>query len=81
VVGRQLELIFDGGAVAGMTDRQLIERFIAPRGAVAEAAFAALVARHGSMVLGICRQTLGDRHHADDAFQAVFLIVARNDVS
>ena len=42
-----------------------------------EAAFAALVARHGPMVLELCRQLMGDLHHAEDAFQAVFLVLAR----
>ena len=76
-VVRQLGSLFEGGSVAGLSDRQLLERFIARRDAAGEAAFAALVARHGPMVLGVCRQLLGDRHHAEDAFQAVFLVLAR----
>jgi Sigma-70 region 2 len=77
-VARQLESLFDGGSVAGLSDRQLIERFVAGRDSrAAEAAFAALVARHGPMVLGVCRQLLGDQQHAEDAFQAVFLVLAR----
>src|SRR5262249_53545487 len=77
-VARQLESLFDGGSVAGLSDRQLIERFVAGRdNPAAEAAFAALVARHGPMVLGLCRQLLGDAQHAEDAFQAVFLVLAR----
>jgi RNA polymerase sigma factor (sigma-70 family) len=75
---RQIESLFGGGSVAGLTDRQLIERFVAGRDPLAaEAAFAALVARHGPMVLGVCRQLLGDHQHAEDAFQAVFLVLAR----
>ncbi len=76
-VVRQIGALFDGGSVAGLTDRQLIERFNDRRDATGEAAFAALVARHGPMVLHVCRQLLGDRHHAEDAFQAVFLVLAR----
>jgi RNA polymerase sigma factor (sigma-70 family) len=76
-VVRQLESLFDGGSVAGLTDRQLIERFVARRDHAAEDAFAALVTRHGPMVLGVCRQLLGDHQHAEDAFQAVFLVLAR----
>jgi DNA-directed RNA polymerase specialized sigma24 family protein len=75
-VGRQIESLFDGSSVIGLTDRQLVERFTTQRDAGAEAAFAALVARHGPMVMGICRQILGDRHDAEDAFQAVFLVLA-----
>ncbi len=74
---RQIESLFEGGSVAGLTDRQLLERFTARRDAAGEAAFAALVTRHGPMVLDVCRQLLGDRHHAEDAFQAVFLVLAR----
>ncbi len=59
-VVRQIGSLFDGGSVAGLTDRQLIERFNARRDATGEAAFAALVTRHGPMVLDVCRQLLGD---------------------
>ncbi len=42
-----------------------------------EAAFSALVQRFGPMVLGVCRQILDDPHAAEDAFQAVFLVLVR----
>jgi RNA polymerase sigma factor (sigma-70 family) len=76
-VVRQIESLFDGSSVAGLSDRQLIERFTVRRDAAGEAAFTALVARHGPMVMDICRQFLGDLHDAEDAFQAVFLVLAR----
>jgi RNA polymerase sigma factor (sigma-70 family) len=63
--------------MTGLTDRELVERFVARRDAGGDAAFAALVGRHGPMVLGVCRHILGDEHAADDAFQAVFLVLAR----
>jgi RNA polymerase sigma factor (sigma-70 family) len=74
---RQLGALFDAGSLAGLSDRQLIERFDRGRDDAAEAAFAAIVARHGPMVLGVCRQLLGDHHLAEDAFQAVFLVLAQ----
>ena len=43
----------------------------------AELAFAALVERHGPMVLRVCRGVLGDQHEAQDAFQATFLVLVR----
>ena len=76
-VVRQIEALFDGRSVAGLSNRQLLDRFTARRDAAAESAFAALVFRHGPLVLGVCTELLHDRQHAEDAFQAVFLILAR----
>ena len=69
--------LFDAGAVAGLTDGQLLERFATRRNEGAELAFAALVDRHGPMVLRACRGILRDDHEAMDAFQATFLVLAR----
>ena len=76
-VVQQMEVLIVGGTAAGLTDRQLLVRFNSQHGFAREAAFSALVTRHGPMVLDVCRQLLGDRHHAEDAFQAVFLVLAR----
>src|SRR5262245_22532065 len=61
--------------VAGeSTDRELLQRFAAVRD---ESAFAALVQRHGVMVLRICRRVLASAQDAEDVCQATFLTLAR----
>jgi len=70
LLGRRL----DAAAVDGVADSELLRRFVTSRD---EAAFELLVWRHGMMVLGLCRRAVRDEQLAEDAFQAVFLVLAR----
>ncbi len=79
---RHLHTVLSAGAVGALADGPLLERFLAGRGdADSSAAFAALVERHGPMVLRVCRDVLHDVHDAEDASQATFLILAKKSRS
>src|ERR1700691_6166533 len=68
---RQINRLFADGAVTGLSDAQ---RFVGRRDSEA---FEAIVARHGPMVLSVCRGILRDPNDAEDAFQATFLILVK----
>src|SRR5471030_2156917 len=77
IVGR-LRRATAAQSAAGDTDGALLDRFIGQRD---PAAFEDLVRRHGPMVLGVCRRVLGHPQDAEDAFQAVFLVLVRKALS
>jgi polysaccharide biosynthesis/export protein len=74
-VVRQMHRLFDLGAVGAISDSQLLDQIVAQR-ETAEAAFQELVIRHGPMVLRVCQNVLRNEYDAEDAFQAVFLVLA-----
>jgi RNA polymerase sigma factor (sigma-70 family) len=77
ILQRDLNTLFESGSLTGLTDRDLVERVSGPPDAKAEAAFEALVTRHGPMVLRVCRNVLGHLEDAEDAFQATFLVLVK----
>jgi RNA polymerase sigma factor (sigma-70 family) len=64
-----------------LADEDLVDQFLRGEEAGSDAAFKALVERHGPMVLGICRLVLDQEADAEDAFQATFLILAQRGAS
>ncbi len=72
---RQLRHKLAGHRPIEDSDEQLLDAFMNRRD---DNAFAVLVRRHGPMVLQICRRVLGHEQDAEDAFQATFLVLARN---
>ena len=60
---------------ADRSDADLLKTFVKSRD---EQAFAALVHRHGRLVLATARRATGNSADADDVFQATFLLLARN---
>ena len=77
-VSEGLETLFGAGAFGPLSDAELLARFNTRDEAVgSEAAFSELVARHASMVMGVCTRLVPDSQGAADAFQAVFLVLVR----
>src|SRR5262245_31550132 len=66
----ELVRLFDTGSLSGLSEWELLVRFVSRRD---ELAFETLVARHAPMVLGVCRRMLGPSPEVEDAFQATFL--------
>src|SRR5271157_2615943 len=75
---KHLRDLFGGGTAVGLSDGELLRRYAASHDGPA---FAALVARHGPMVAATCRAVLRDHHDVEDAFQATFLVLAREAAS
>ncbi|MEO2088156.1 MAG: sigma factor, partial [Gemmataceae bacterium] len=70
-----LQLVLRHAADGPGSDADLLGRFVGTRD---EAAFSALVRRHGPMVWAVCRQSVPNRADAEDAFQSVFLALAKS---
>jgi RNA polymerase sigma factor (sigma-70 family) len=71
----QMGQVLLAGDAAALTDVELVGRFVERRD---EVAFTALVRRYGTVVFGVCRRVLRHEQDAEDAFQATFLVLARN---
>src|SRR5262245_44588923 len=71
---RRIRGLLGASCAEGPTDGDLLRRYVHARD---EAAFEALLRRHGPMVLGVCRRVLARGQDVDDAFQATFLVLVR----
>jgi RNA polymerase sigma factor (sigma-70 family) len=74
-VMRHVRNLAAGQNASDQTDGELLRAFSAGDD---QAAFAALAKRHGPLVLAVCRRVLGQLQDAEDAFQATFVVLARN---
>jgi RNA polymerase sigma factor (sigma-70 family) len=70
----QINRLFSGTSLVGLSDAELLDRYVAEQD---EDAFAALVTRHGPLVWAVCRDVLREPIDVEDAFQATFLILIR----
>jgi RNA polymerase sigma factor (sigma-70 family) len=75
---RHIRRLATASALSSESDAALLDHFVRRHD---DESFAALVQRHGPMVLGVCRRILGNVHDAEDAFQAAFLVLARKAAS
>src|SRR5437879_225782 len=75
---RHLRQVLQPPAARECDDGELLGRFAAARD---EAAFAALVRKHGRLVWRVCRRVLDHEHDAEDAYQGTFLVLARKAAS
>src|SRR5262245_39383290 len=64
--------------VSTVPDQELLQRLLGGRD---EAAFEAILHRHGPMVLDVCRGVLANDSDVEDAFQATFLVLAHKAAS
>src|SRR5262249_51447364 len=71
---RQVRRLVEDQRLKESSDEALLGQFRAGRG---EASFQAVLRRHGPMVLDVCRTVLRNEADAEDAFQATFLVLAR----
>ncbi|MCI0742591.1 MAG: sigma-70 family RNA polymerase sigma factor [Gemmataceae bacterium] len=74
VILRQLQKLNAPPGDDRLLNEQLLARFVRHKD---PEAFAALVRRHGSLVLNVCRSVLRQQEDAEDVFQATFLVLAR----
>ena len=74
LVASAIENLLRSGSLVGLSEQELLERFVRDGD---RRAFEAIVARHGPLVLAVCQQILADPHDAEDAFQATFLVLIR----
>ena len=71
---RMLRRIIGRRRARSQSDAEVLDAFLQRRD---ENAVEMLVWRHGTMVLNLCRRVLQNEHHAEDAFQATFLVFVR----